>query len=647
MIRQPSNELKGLRYINWARCSTGGQTETSIPDQINMLNGFGTHHQMTHVGDMILEGVSGLSPVGYEKVQELVARKQERNDFDVLLIHDFSRLTRRGPIDGGRIIADLRDVGVRVISINDDIPNDEFGEVYQTFKHFAANQQSRAISLAVTRGSMSALMKGRRGHSQTANYGLDRRIIGPDGEPRFLLRLNEDGSQDKLTLDGQTVLETFAPNPKKGPPNHYKLQKNEDFDYVLGKPERVEVVNRIYRRHHLDNWGAHRIAKELNGEGIPSPQGKRWSAETVQRILMNPVYLGVGISNLEATGRYFIRSEDGPTPANRSPEELARYKQMPRRLRPEKDWRKIDQPEVREFLDHYIRELAAAEQAEHYRRLASGTKAKRRRDRHVNSPFLLKHRMFESTTGRPMVGHTSRRGDKSWRSYKTSGAYRPGSDPNIPTKMIPADPADQMAVGLLGVVIRMAPDLRDVLRRQIIAQQEMKRNDGRRLDELTTKLSELKRQIAWIMDNVCQIGEDEANIKLAALAEQRDRIDRQIGAINDGAVLSEAETDALVDILIEQIGKIQNLVRQTGMPAVHRLLDVLLVKAVADVERKWIDFEFRLPPWALKNPEALCLASGHDYTTWREAGADHAEDGLLLMRFKAFPYGKGRWLAFG
>ncbi len=42
MMDVPSNlnALVGKRYINLVRCSTDQQTETSIPAQLDLLNGF-------------------------------------------------------------------------------------------------------------------------------------------------------------------------------------------------------------------------------------------------------------------------------------------------------------------------------------------------------------------------------------------------------------------------------------------------------------------------------------------------------------------------------------------------------------------------------------------------------------------------------
>lgn len=649
-----TNDLAGQRYLNWVRCSTVGQAGTSIPDQLQPMNAFGGRCKMTHVGDIVLAGVSGLSPKILAKVKELVHRKQTLNDFDVILVYDLTRLTRSGVAQGARIFAELADVGVKIICIKDEVPEGEIGEVYKSFLHYAANQQSRAIALSTTRGSMSSLKDGRRAHAPTANYGLDKRVIGLDGKPRFRLRVMEDGSQQKLSLNGKEVLEIFAPNPRKGAANHYRLQKNETFDFVPGDPRRVEVVNQIYRRHHLDGWGCHSIAREINDMGVPAPRGGRWHAETAQNILRNPIYLGVGIANQETTGRYYMRSKDGATLTHRSPAELAQYNQLPRKIRPQSDWEQIEQPELREFLDPRVRQPAATEQADYFKRRAERSKKiskpAKRRDRHLNSPFILKQRLRESTTGRPMVGHTTKRGDKRWLSYKTSGAFRkPCKNPDVPTKMIRAHDVNQLVVGMLGKVVRAAPDLKAILRRQIMAQQAGLDDRQDRLAELNQQHEQIQRKLGWLVENICSLGEEAAGKKLAELQPQRERIETQIKALSDEPVLSEAEVETLVDRLIEQLGKTNGLVKQVGMPAVERLLDVLLVRAVADVETKIVDFEFRLPEWALTAPEALCLESGPDYETWREAGArqEVVETGLLLMKFKAFPLADGRWLVYG
>ncbi len=53
----------------------------------------------------------------------------------------------------------------------------------------------------------------------------------------------------------------------------------------------AELVRRIYAETKAGDSPA-RIARTLNREGIPSPQGRSWSRQTVRLILTNPIYCG-------------------------------------------------------------------------------------------------------------------------------------------------------------------------------------------------------------------------------------------------------------------------------------------------------------------------------------------------------------------
>lgn len=52
----------------------------------------------------------------------------------------------------------------------------------------------------------------------------------------------------------------------------------------LGADEILEFVE--------ENASPYEIASRLNAMGIPSPRGKRWSKQTVKRILANSAYAG-------------------------------------------------------------------------------------------------------------------------------------------------------------------------------------------------------------------------------------------------------------------------------------------------------------------------------------------------------------------
>lgn len=70
--------------------------------------------------------------------------------------------------------------------------------------------------------------------------------------------------------------------------------------------EQAEVVKRIFS-DVLSGKGTTAIAKELNNDGIPSKQGKKWNQTTVKKILSNEAYIGDAIFQKTYTDEYFNR----------------------------------------------------------------------------------------------------------------------------------------------------------------------------------------------------------------------------------------------------------------------------------------------------------------------------------------------------
>ena len=104
--------LQGKRYVALARCSTVGQADTSNPDQLGLMAAFAREHQMVHVADVRLDGVTGSIPGTRTDIDQIIQRKQEKNDFDVLLVQDTTRFTRGGVAHGNKLEYDLAKAGV-------------------------------------------------------------------------------------------------------------------------------------------------------------------------------------------------------------------------------------------------------------------------------------------------------------------------------------------------------------------------------------------------------------------------------------------------------------------------------------------------------------------------------------------------------
>ncbi len=57
-------------------------------------------------------------------------------------------------------------------------------------------------------------------------------------------------------------------------------------------PAEAGIVHEVYLRYAMGLEGPERIAKDLAARGVPTRLGKRWHAETVRRMLRNPIYSG-------------------------------------------------------------------------------------------------------------------------------------------------------------------------------------------------------------------------------------------------------------------------------------------------------------------------------------------------------------------
>ena len=188
----------------------------------------------------------------YQKMRALLMEHQ----LDILIVKDFSRFSRRNS-RGLVELEDLRDAGVRIISIGDnvDFPNDDDWLKIQF--QFIINE------MPVTDTSKKV-----------------RNVI------------------KRQQADGKWICSA---------PYGYIINKRREFELV---PTEAEVVRTIFRLYNEEGWGYKRIANHLTAQGIPTPRmaavmrkeeaGEdhkikarlEWSIITVQGILDNDFYIG-------------------------------------------------------------------------------------------------------------------------------------------------------------------------------------------------------------------------------------------------------------------------------------------------------------------------------------------------------------------
>ena len=175
--------------------------------------------------------------------------------YDILLIKDFSRFSRRNS-RGLVELEDLRDAGVRIISIGDgiDFPNDDDWLKIQF--QFLINEMP---------------------------------VTDTSKKVRNVIKRRQE--------DGRWICAA---------PYGYIVNKQKAFEIV---PTEAEIVRLVYQKY-TDGWGYKRIANYLTDQGIPTPRMSErdrkeaageeyhrktsnvWSIVSVQGILDNDFYIG-------------------------------------------------------------------------------------------------------------------------------------------------------------------------------------------------------------------------------------------------------------------------------------------------------------------------------------------------------------------
>jgi len=198
--------------------------------------------------------------------------------YDILIVKDFSRFSRRNS-RGLVELEDLRDAGVRIISIGDgiDFPNDDDWLKIQF--QFLINE----MPVTDTSKKVKNVIKRRQ-------------------------------------ADGKWICAA---------PYGYIVNKRQEFEIV---PTEAEIVRKIFDLYNNAGWGYKRIANHLTKEGIPTPrmseqlrkqaegsESKReaksaWAIVTVQGILDNDFYIGTlrqgKYSRVKINGKD-VRRDDG------------------------------------------------------------------------------------------------------------------------------------------------------------------------------------------------------------------------------------------------------------------------------------------------------------------------------------------------
>ena len=249
-------DIAGYTRISFEDDDVKDRDNTSIENQKDIIEDFVRRKfpgsRLTFYEDRDRSGYTFEQREDYQKMRrEMMAHK-----IDILVVKDFSRFSRRNS-RGLVELEDLRDAGVRIISIGDgiDYPNDDDWLKIQF--QFLINEMP---------------------------------VTDTSKKVRNVIRRRQE--------DGRWICAA---------PYGYIINIRQEFEVV---PTEADVIRKVFDLYNNEGWGYKRIANYLTEQGIPTPRmaqkqrqdaiGKvnrikakqEWSIVSVQGILDNDFYIG-------------------------------------------------------------------------------------------------------------------------------------------------------------------------------------------------------------------------------------------------------------------------------------------------------------------------------------------------------------------
>lgn len=251
--------IETFDIAGYARISVDDEQEQkniSIENQKAIIEDYVKNHfpgsTLTFFEDRDRSGYTFDQREGYQELR----RGLMRHKYDILIIKDFSRFSRRNS-RGLVELEDLRDAGVRIVSIGDgiDFPNDDDWLKIQF--QFLVNE----MPVTDTSRKVRSVVKRRQN-------------------------------------DGEWICAA---------PYGYIVTEGKQFEII---PTEAATVRQIFDLYNNAGWGYKKIANYLTDEGVPTPRmsermrkeaaGKKtkrdaknaWAIATVQGILDNDFYIG-------------------------------------------------------------------------------------------------------------------------------------------------------------------------------------------------------------------------------------------------------------------------------------------------------------------------------------------------------------------
>jgi len=498
-------EQASLKALAWARVSTDMQEERglSLPEQLRQIREYAGSRGI-QILDEYQEAASAFRKESQRvEFHKMLARAKTDRDVDAILVHDFSRFSRDS-LKARMLIRELRDAGVKVLSLNDiDADPETVAGVYMEAITFAKNE-------AYSREVAFHTRKGCKANVQTR-----------DPETRWCYK---NGGQP---LWGYRSERLIRGEEKRGRPIIKSIWVPDDR-IIAGKPvsewARYCLVELAAKGATLD-----RLRDFCNGNGIPAPRQQYWG-HTTWNSLLHPhcllEYAGFGVWNVRGRNQ---------------------------RYNPPSDWVVVEDAHEALITEDEAEQIMLARKG---RTFSASVKTS---NRARSSPYLLSGGMFScSRCGGNMVGFYKRAKEQYYicNSVPNRRGLGCGQGVYVPQEDIEREVFDGLQ-GLLAVCADEKGFVRAV-------NSELKHiwedshgcdpNAGRRLREIEGKITNIRESIedgltdtAWANTRLRELSEDRERLSAAATVQQRaPQVDIQTAMAyrRDAARLLEHGTNA-------------------------------------------------------------------------------------------------------
>ena len=377
-------------------------------------------------------------------------------------------------------------------------------------------------------------------------------------------------------------------------------QRNEYSLLVPGDREQRRVVRVIFYLRYKRGLRGLRIADFLNRNGITSPKGKEWSQRQVQVIYENESYTGVSYNNQTYSGRFFRRDKVfGFVPLDRDECELVMKKTFAPKFRPVKDWDRIDQPYMYDFLPRDVRDLAIISQAQIFKDRADPTRTPPKPNAHPASDFLLSGRLRAIQDDGYLFGTQSGPANKKTDYYRHRRSKRGHRKGSVFNNLIPAHPLHVAIMNELAEVLSDTPELKNRLTQYLINQRAEALNDQPDVAQLEGERDELNQKLTAALSLLTGAALEDAKGELKRLNDRRNEIEARLTNFRSNQKRDLRPVETVVDEALQILAESSEQLLDLSIQPLRDLVDRLILDPNVDMKTKVVAWKIALPTWAL------------------------------------------------